>query len=106
MINFIQPRMHQLERSMNEREDTIKVLKDRMNRVEDELFESFCAQIGVENIRLVKLIIILFCYVLFLVISLIVKDVVSVFMSFPCIDTFLGNTSSELVKCRKKLGIL
>ena len=45
--------MQQLERSMNEREETIKALKDRMNRVEDELFEDFCAQIGVENIRLV-----------------------------------------------------
>ncbi|WAR26953.1 SMC1A-like protein [Mya arenaria] len=45
------PRMHQLEKQMNEREETIRVLKDRTNRVEDEIFEDFCAQIGVENIR-------------------------------------------------------
>jgi len=43
--------MQQLEKQMNEREDTIKTVKDRTNRVEDELFEDFCAQIGVQNIR-------------------------------------------------------
>jgi len=46
-----QPRMHALESAMNEREETIRVVKDRTNRVEDEIFEDFCAQIGVENIR-------------------------------------------------------
>ncbi|KAH3819553.1 hypothetical protein DPMN_121292, partial [Dreissena polymorpha] len=50
-IHSFEPRVHQLERQMNEREETIRQLKDRTNRVEDELFEDFCAQIGVENIR-------------------------------------------------------
>lgn len=50
-IHSFEPRMQVLEKQMNEREDTIKQLKDRMNRVEDELFEDFCSQIGVENIR-------------------------------------------------------
>ena len=39
------------ERTMNDRGDHIKVLKDKMNTVEDEIFEQFCLQIGVENIR-------------------------------------------------------
>ena len=43
--------MQLLERSMMEREETIKVLKDKTNRVEDEIFEDFCEQIGVDNIR-------------------------------------------------------
>ena len=43
------------ERTMNDRGDHIKVLKDKMNTVEDEIFEQFCLQIGVENIRLISL---------------------------------------------------
>lgn len=50
-VTTYEPRMQALERSMNEREDRIKALKDRTNRVEDEIFEEFCIQIGVENIR-------------------------------------------------------
>ena len=43
------------ERTMNERGDHIKLLKDKMNTVEDEIFEQFCLQIGVENIRYIGL---------------------------------------------------
>ena len=48
---FFQPRMVTYERTMNERGDHIKLLKDKMNTVEDEIFQQFCSQIGVENIR-------------------------------------------------------
>ena len=51
----LQPRMVMYERTMNDRGDHIKVLKDKMNTVEDEIFEQFCLQIGVENIRLIGL---------------------------------------------------
>ncbi|XP_052779101.1 structural maintenance of chromosomes protein 1A-like [Mya arenaria] len=50
-IRTFEPRMHQLEKQMNEREETIRVLKDRTNRVEDKIFEHFCVQIGVEIFR-------------------------------------------------------
>lgn len=40
---------------MNDRGDKIKQLKEKMNRVEDEVFAHFCEQIGVDNIRLVEI---------------------------------------------------
>ena len=43
--------MVKVESAMNERGDHIKQLKERMNTVEDEIFEQFCLQIGVDNIR-------------------------------------------------------
>lgn len=43
--------MAELERKMKERGDAMKIIKDKMNRVEDEVFSEFCSQIGVENIR-------------------------------------------------------
>ena len=36
---------------MNERSNKIKQLKTQMNRVEDEVFEAFCEEIGIANIR-------------------------------------------------------
>ncbi|XP_046363466.1 structural maintenance of chromosomes protein 1A-like [Haliotis rufescens] len=44
-------RMSEIDRRMGERGDHIKQLKDKMNRVEDEVFAVFCQQIGVANIR-------------------------------------------------------
>ena len=36
---------------MNQRADKIKVVKGRMNVVEDEVFVDFCREIGIANIR-------------------------------------------------------
>ena len=46
-----QPRMDELDRTMSERGDDLRHLKDKMNRVEDEVFADFCTMIGVPNIR-------------------------------------------------------
>ncbi|KAL8609913.1 hypothetical protein ACOMHN_016388 [Nucella lapillus] len=45
------PRMDELDRKMSERGDDLRHLKDKMNRVEDEVFADFCTMIGVPNIR-------------------------------------------------------
>lgn len=50
-LEQFEPRMVKVEATMNERGDHIKRLKDKMNTVEDEIFQQFCLQIGVENIR-------------------------------------------------------
>ena len=39
---------------MNQRADKIKVVKGRMNVVEDEVFVDFCREIGIANIRYVR----------------------------------------------------
>ena len=54
-----------VESTMNERGDHIKRLKDKMNTVEDEIFEQFCLQIGVENIRYYKKVVILSHHIFF-----------------------------------------
>lgn len=51
MLNSFDPRMEELDRMMSERGDDLRHLKDKMNRVEDEVFAEFCAMIGVPNIR-------------------------------------------------------
>ncbi|KAK3102279.1 hypothetical protein FSP39_010179 [Pinctada imbricata] len=51
MLKQFDPRMQEIERRMLERGDKIKILKEKMNRVEDEVFTNFCLQIGVDNIR-------------------------------------------------------
>jgi structural maintenance of chromosome 1 len=38
-------------KTMSERGDHLKVIKDQMNRVEDDIFHDFCKEIGVDNIR-------------------------------------------------------
>jgi structural maintenance of chromosome 1 len=43
--------MAELERRIQERGEAMKLVKDKMNRVEDEVFSEFCVQIGVSNIR-------------------------------------------------------
>ncbi|XP_055958338.1 structural maintenance of chromosomes protein 1A [Patella vulgata] len=50
MVSF-DPQMLEIDQIMNERGDKIKILKDKMNRVEDEVFSDFCQLIGVANIR-------------------------------------------------------
>lgn len=50
-LSILQPRTAELERRMRERGDAMKIIKDKMNTVEDEVFSEFCVQIGVANIR-------------------------------------------------------
>lgn len=45
------PRSEAIERSMLARDQKIQEMKEKMNRVEDDVFEDFCRQIGMENIR-------------------------------------------------------
>ena len=49
----VQPLTTQFEESMARRGEEIKNIKLAMNNVEDEIFQDFCQQIGVENIRYV-----------------------------------------------------
>lgn len=48
--NFV-PATDQIQKIIRERDATIQKVKERMNRVEDTVFEEFCSQIGVGNIR-------------------------------------------------------
>ena len=50
-IHFSQPRMSAIEEQISQRAELIKAKTTSMNRVEDEVFAKFCAQIGVANIR-------------------------------------------------------
>ncbi|XP_078596279.1 structural maintenance of chromosomes protein 1A-like [Branchiostoma floridae x Branchiostoma japonicum] len=50
-LELFDPRLQEIENRMTERAKNIQLLKDQMNRVEDEVFSTFCEQIGVENIR-------------------------------------------------------
>jgi structural maintenance of chromosome 1 len=45
------PATVQIQKIIRERDATIQKVKERMNRVEDTVFEEFCSQIGVANIR-------------------------------------------------------
>ncbi len=40
-----------IEKVMSDRENKIKKIRDKSNRVEDEIFSDFCEEIGVDNIR-------------------------------------------------------
>lgn len=51
IIVVLQPRCENIERSMMERDQLIQEMKEKMNRVEDDVFEDFCRQIGMQNIR-------------------------------------------------------
>lgn len=51
MLQAFDPRMEELDRQMSSRGDELRHLKDKMNRVEDEVFADFCTMIGVPNIR-------------------------------------------------------
>lgn len=41
----------EIEETMRARGEKIQEIKERMNRVEDNVFAEFCSQIGVANIR-------------------------------------------------------
>ncbi|KAF7992843.1 hypothetical protein HCN44_005187 [Aphidius gifuensis] len=45
------PTISEIEKTMNERDQEIQNIKEKMNNVEDDVFSSFCEQIGVTNIR-------------------------------------------------------
>uniref|UniRef100_A0A452UYC2 Structural maintenance of chromosomes 1A n=1 Tax=Ursus maritimus TaxID=29073 RepID=A0A452UYC2_URSMA len=45
------PRINDIKRIIQSREREMKDLKEKMNQVEDEVFEEFCREIGVRNIR-------------------------------------------------------
>lgn len=50
LANF-NPRINDIKRIIQSREREMKDLKEKMNLVEDEVFEEFCQEIGVRNIR-------------------------------------------------------
>ncbi|XP_051155840.1 structural maintenance of chromosomes protein 1A [Leptopilina boulardi] len=45
------PKIAEIENTMSERDQKIQNVKEKMNNVEDDVFASFCEQIGVSNIR-------------------------------------------------------
>ncbi|XP_066593968.1 structural maintenance of chromosomes protein 1A isoform X2 [Prorops nasuta] len=45
------PTIAAIEKTMSERDQEIQNIKEKMNNVEDDVFSSFCEQIGVSNIR-------------------------------------------------------
>uniref|UniRef100_K1Q630 Structural maintenance of chromosomes protein n=1 Tax=Magallana gigas TaxID=29159 RepID=K1Q630_MAGGI len=51
MLEQYDPRMQEIEKRMMERGQQMKILKEKMNRVEDEVFRDFCLMLGVSNIR-------------------------------------------------------
>ncbi|RZF46730.1 hypothetical protein LSTR_LSTR002593 [Laodelphax striatellus] len=51
MNEGIGPKTEAIERSMRARDQQIQEMKEKMNRVEDDIFEDFCRQIGMNNIR-------------------------------------------------------
>jgi len=50
-IFYVQPTIAAIEKTMAERDQEIQNIKEKMNNVEDDVFASFCEQIGVSNIR-------------------------------------------------------
>lgn len=48
---YLQPTIAAIEKTMAERDQEIQNIKEKMNNVEDDVFASFCEQIGVSNIR-------------------------------------------------------
>jgi structural maintenance of chromosome 1 len=48
---YVQPTIAAIEKTMAERDQEIQNIKEKMNNVEDDVFASFCEQIGVSNIR-------------------------------------------------------
>ncbi|XP_038638499.1 LOW QUALITY PROTEIN: structural maintenance of chromosomes protein 1A-like [Scyliorhinus canicula] len=45
------PKINDIKRTVQARDREMKELKEKMNQVEDEVFEEFCCEIGVRNIR-------------------------------------------------------
>ncbi|XP_043260156.1 structural maintenance of chromosomes protein 1A isoform X4 [Colletes gigas] len=50
-LNMFGPSIAAIEKTMSERDQEIQNIKEKMNNVEDDVFASFCEQIGVSNIR-------------------------------------------------------
>lgn len=50
-LNMFGPAIAAIEKTMAERDQEIQNIKEKMNNVEDDVFASFCEQIGVSNIR-------------------------------------------------------
>ena len=50
-LEMFSPTIREIEVSMSEREKVIKSNKEEMNSVEDRVFDKFCAEIGIKNIR-------------------------------------------------------
>lgn len=50
-LNKFGPTIAAIEKTMAERDQEIQNIKEKMNNVEDDVFASFCEQIGVSNIR-------------------------------------------------------
>ncbi|XP_012224977.1 structural maintenance of chromosomes protein 1A [Linepithema humile] len=50
-LNMFGPAIAAIEKTMSERDQEIQNIKEKMNNVEDDVFASFCEQIGVSNIR-------------------------------------------------------
>ncbi|XP_076763199.1 structural maintenance of chromosomes 1 [Xylocopa sonorina] len=50
-LNMFGPTIAAIEKTMAERDQEIQNIKEKMNNVEDDVFASFCEQIGVSNIR-------------------------------------------------------
>ncbi|XP_078037969.1 structural maintenance of chromosomes 1 [Augochlora pura] len=50
-LNLFGPTIAAIEKTMAERDQEIQNIKEKMNNVEDDVFASFCEQIGVSNIR-------------------------------------------------------
>ncbi|KAG7212841.1 hypothetical protein KM043_002198 [Ampulex compressa] len=50
-LNMFGPTIAAIEKTMAARDQEIQNIKEKMNNVEDDVFASFCEQIGVSNIR-------------------------------------------------------
>ena len=51
---FTQPEIEAIRKQMAGRGNRLRDLKEQMNGVEDEVFKTFCHEIGVDNIRYFK----------------------------------------------------
>jgi structural maintenance of chromosome 1 len=47
----MQPKIEEIEKTMQTREQQIEEIKLQMNSVEDVVFSQFCQEIGIRNIR-------------------------------------------------------
>merc|ERR1719245_1296929 len=50
-LDGFEPEIREIETVLRERESEIETIKEKMNTVEDRIFNKFCQQIGVSNIR-------------------------------------------------------
>ncbi|CAB3989520.1 structural maintenance of chromosomes 1A-like [Paramuricea clavata] len=50
-VQSLKPNIKKLEKSLADRQKSITATQERINNVEDEVFEDFCQSIGVDNIR-------------------------------------------------------